>query len=231
MIIKIVLIGADGQLGFDLKRVLGEEELIPLIHQDIEITDKENCFTVLNKISPQIVINTAGYIKVDECEKNPEKSYLVNSIGALNVAQASFKCKAACVYISTDYIFDGEKNSPYLEEDWPHPLNIYGMSKFFGEMLVKIFPKYFIVRSCGLYGVKGSKKGYNFVDRIMELGKEKGEVKVVSDQALTPTYTLDLALAISELIKTDFYGIYHITNTGCCSWYDFTKKIFDLAKI
>lgn len=229
---RIVLIGANGQLGRDLERVLAGEDLASLTHQDIEVENAESCLEIMDGLHPQLIITTAAFHRVDECEKDPERAFRVNALGAMNVAMAARRLDAALLFLSTDYVFDGEKGSLYTEEDLPNPINVYGASKLAGEIAVKfICPKHFIVRSSALFGAAGSRKGWNFVDLMLKVAREKGEVSVVKDQITAPTCTLDLAQKISELIKTDDYGLYHITNSGCCSWYDFAHEIFSLAGI
>jgi len=228
-----MIIGASGQLGSDLCKIFAKEEVIPITHKDLDITDRKKVFEIINKTKPDIVINTAAYHKVDECEDNPEKSFLVNATGAYYVAQASKENEAVCVFISTDYIFDGRKKSPYIETDCPTPLNVYGTSKVAGEQLVRMTcPKHFIIRTTGLYGLAASQqKGGNFVDKMIQLSQIRDEVRVVNDQILTPTYTVDLSNKMAELSRTQHYGTYHLTNSGYCSWYEFTKKIFKLVGI
>ncbi|GAH76590.1 unnamed protein product, partial [marine sediment metagenome] len=157
----------------------------------------------------------------------------VNAIGAKNLANACREKDAVLVYISTDYVFDGEKKTSYLESDPPGPLNTYGISKLAGEYYIRyIWPKHFIIRTSGLYGsAKCRAKGGNFVNLMLRLVQEQDEVQVVDDEVLTPTYTKDLALQIRGLIQTDCFGLYHITNNGACSWYRFAQKIFELSHL
>ena len=227
---KIIVIGANGQLGSDLVSVLKGGEIIPLTHSDVEISELKSVSNMFEKYKPQIVINTAAFHNVPECEKNELKAFMVNGLGAKYLAQNCVAHDCVLLHISTDYVFDGRKDSPYLEDDTPNPLNAYGISKLAGEHFIRsIMETYFIVRTCGLYGIhKCRAKGGNFVDTMLKLSKEKEEIKVVGDEYLTPTYTLDLANQITELIKTDSYGLYHITNEGFCSWYEFAKAIFDI---
>lgn len=233
---KIALIGANGQLGSDIKEILSKDfEILPLTHQDIEITNIDNVNNVLEKISPNIVINTSAYHKVDEVEDNPEKAFLVNSIAQKNLAELCNKKNWTLVFISTDYVFgqDELRKKPYRETDTPGPINVYGVSKLAGEYFTQyICKKNFIVRVCGLYGKAGSSgKGGNFVELMIKLGKEKGEVNVVDDQVLTPTYTKNIAENLNELLKTDYYGLYHMTSEGQCSWWQFASEIFKLLKM
>ena len=169
-------------------------------------------------------------MRVDRCEEEVEKALSVNALGAGYVAHTCAEIGAAVVYISTDYVFDGSKNKPYTEQDEPNPINVYGESKLKGEELVRKFTnKHFIVRSAGLYGHGQSGAAGNFVETMLKLAEKEGPIRVVDDQVLTPTFTKDLAAAISELIQTDNYGTYHITNSGECSWYEFGKAVFEIS--
>lgn len=230
---KIIVIGANGQLGSDLVSSLKSGQLIPLTHADVEISDFDSVSKMFEKYKPQIVINTAAFHNVPECEKNDVRAFAVNGLGPKYLAQNCVAHNCMLLHISTDYVFDGKKNNPYLEDDIPNPLNVYGISKLTGEYYIKsIMEKYIIVRTSGLYGIhKCRAKGGNFVDTMLKLSKEKEEIKVVCDEFLTPTYTLDLANQITELVKTDSYGLYHVTNEGFCSWYEFAKAIFDILDI
>lgn len=228
-----MVIGANGQLGSDIVRALHSENVIPLTHQDIEIGEEAAVSGIMENYKPDVVINTAAYHRVAECEKNDFASFKINSIGAKNLAITCKKSKIILVHISTDYVFDGEKKEPYIESDSPRPLNAYGISKLAGEYYIKyLCPKHFIVRTSGLYGsAKCRAKGGNFIDLMLKLAKEQDEIEVVSDEILTPTYTLDLARKIRDIIQTDYFGLYHITNNGSCSWYQFAKKIFEFSRV
>ena len=236
--IRIAIIGADGQLGSDLIKIFlndSDLDLYLLTHKDIEITNVENVRRVLDDISPDIVINTSAYHRVDDCETYIDKAFLVNAIAQKKLADYCAEKNQTLVFISTDYVFglDKDKKTPYIETDLPGPMNVYGLSKLTGEYFTRyICKKYFIIRSCGLFGVKQSsvKRG-NFVETILKLAKEKKNLRVVNDQIVTPTYTVDLAKQILRLIKTDNFGIYHATAKGECSWYTFAQEILKLAKI
>lgn len=224
---KILIIGADGQLGTDLCKVIPKEEQIALTIRDIDITDKEKTFQVVKKHSPDIVINTAAYHNVNQAEVNKEQAFEVNANGVKHVADACREVGATLVHISTDYVFNGEKGEPYVEDDIPDPLSEYGKSKLKGEQYVKdILDKYYIVRTTGLYGRAGclGKGGGNFVETIYN----KDEAMVIDEERLSPTYTLDLVNKINQLIGTEKYGLYHIVNKGECSWYEFAVEIFRL---
>ena len=167
---KVAVIGASGQLGSDLVKVF--EDVIPLTHKDIEVTDLSSC-EILKELKPDVVINTAAYHKTDECEENPEKAFLVNSVGARNVALICKEIGAIDVFISTDYVFDGSKKEPYTEEDVPNPINVYGVSKYAGEILTRyICGKYYIIRVASLFGVAGARgKGGSFVETMIKKAK------------------------------------------------------------
>lgn len=230
---KVVIIGANGQLGTDIVKVFSQEKrfkLYPLLHKDIEITRLSQVKRKLGLIKPDIVINTAAYHKVDEVEDNPEKAFKVNSIAQKNLAELCGMKNCVLVYVSTDYVFglDKEREKPYKESNIPGPLNVYGISKLAGETFTKYLCKrHYVIRTSGLFGAAGSSgKGGNFVETMIRLGKEKGEVKVVSDQVLAPTYTKNVAENLLILLKTNNYGIYHMTSEGFCSWWEFANQIF-----
>ncbi len=230
---KILIIGSDGQLGTDLCKVIPKEEQIPLTIKDIDITNKDNTFEVIKKHLPDVVINTAAYHRVDDCEVHPELAFQVNDSGVGNVAEACQAIDSALVHISTDYVFSGDKNTPYTEEDTPDPQSVYGRSKLAGEQRVqRTLVKYYIVRSCGLYGLAGclGKGGGNFVETIIKKAEAGEKLLVVSDEYVSPTYTYDLAGKINQLIRTEKYGLYHIVNHGYCSWYQFADEILMLLK-
>lgn len=233
---KIVIIGATGQLGSDLCRQLSSEEIIPLSHQDIEITDIVSVKQALEQSSPDVVINTAAFHRVDDCETEQDKAFSVNALGAKNVAVISQQIESKLVHIGTDYIFGGEaetRTTPYTEFDTPVPASVYGRSKLAGEDYIHDFHhRYFIIRASGLFGVAGaSGKGGNFVETMLRLGRERDKLTVVNDQIFSPTYTKDLAGKIAQLITTEYYGIFHVTNNDICSWYEFAIEILFLAGI
>jgi dTDP-4-dehydrorhamnose reductase len=231
---KIAIIGADGQLANDLIRVLKDEELVLLTIDDIRVENREQTVRVIGEIKPDVLINTAAFHQVDRCEDERMPPFDVNCMGAINAAFAAENVGAKYLFYSTDYVFgdDASRNTPYTEEDKPGPLSVYGSSKFAGEIGVKnVYHRHFIIRTCGLYGVKTSLKGYNFPGLMLKLAEERDEVRVVDDQRLTPTHTLDVARKTAELIKTDHFGLYHMTNTGDCTWYEFTKYLFELAGV
>ncbi|MGI1690918.1 dTDP-4-dehydrorhamnose reductase [Thermoanaerobacter uzonensis] len=226
---KILITGKTGQLGHDLYELLKDkEEVIAVGREEFDITDINSTQKFIKEYLPDIIVHCAAYTKVDDCEKNKDLAYEVNAIGTGNIASICSDIGAKMVYISTDYVFDGTKNTPYLEFDTPNPLNVYGKSKLAGEEIVKeILDKHYIVRTSWLYGINGN----NFVKTMLRLSKERSIIKVVNDQHGIPTFTRDLAEGLYFLIKTDAYGTYHITNSGETTWYEFAKKIFEISKI
>jgi dTDP-4-dehydrorhamnose reductase len=229
---KLAIIGANGQLGVDLCRVLTAERIsiVPLTHRELDVSDPGKVDQVLDSIQADVVISTAAFHKVEECEKQPAPSFAVNSVGPRNLALACRQNNAVLVHFSTDYVFDGGQHQPYTETDLPRPLNVYGVSKLAGEhMLALSWHRHFTIRTCGLYGVAGSAgKGGNFVETMLKKAAEGAPLRVVNDQVLTPTFTGDLAEAVSQLIRTERYGLYHVSAEGECSWYEFARKIFEL---
>jgi len=228
---RILLIGAGGQLGTDLRKVLAAEDLVALSHRDIEVKDRDGVLGWIKKIRPEVVLNTSAFHQVDVCEDSAEESFAVNSVAVAHLADACVETGAALVHLSTDYVFgaDTGRKVAYVEGEREEPINVYGASKLAGEKLIPYrMEKYFILRSSGLFGVAGSSgKGGNFVELMIRLGREKGKVKVVDDQVLSPTYTLNLAENIRELIRAEGYGLYHCTSEGECSWHRFACAIVD----
>jgi len=230
---RIAVIGSNGQLGTDLMKVLAGRDVVGLTHSDVDITQLGSVKGVLDGLRPQMVINTAAYNRVDECELHPETGFLVNAVGPFNLAAVCRSLGAVLVHFSSDYVFDGSKAEPYSETDCPSPINGYGISKLAGEHFVRYsLDRYFIIRTSGLYGKAGSRsKGGNFVEAMLKLGMERRAIRVVNDQTLSPTYTLDLANKVHELVFTTAFGLYHVTSAGSCTWHDFAKKVFELSGI
>lgn len=225
----MVLIGADGQLGTDLMKLY--PTLVPLTIKELDVTKADAAESILQQIKPQVIINTSAFHRVDDCEDDPVPAFAVNTFGARNLALIAEKLGAALVHISTDYVFSGEGRRPYSEDDAPDPRSAYGISKLAGEKMIQyLLPEHFIIRSSGLYGTAGclEKGKTNFVESMIGRAKSGQALKVVEDEVLAPTYTLDLAKKVLEIIPRRSYGLYHITNMGECSWYKFTKKIFEL---
>ncbi len=230
---RIAIIGANGQLGSDLITLFAQEKdvtLLPLTHQDIEITEPDSIQKAFANNEPDIIVNAAAYNKVDAAEEFSSEAFLVNGVGNKNLAKYCGEHEKIFISVSTDYVFgvDKDRKTPYKETDTPGPINAYGISKLAGELFVQYAsPKHFIVRTCGLFGLSSSSgKGYNFVELMLRLAREKGHVQVVNDQIMTPTYTVDLAKQIIVLLQTNTFGLYHATAEGACSWYDFAKEIF-----
>ena len=230
---KILILGAGGQLGSELVNILQDDTLIPLTHRDIDMTDEQQVNNILSSNMPDIVINTAAYHKVDDCEDNIELSFATNSFAVRNLARICNELGIILVHFSTDFVFGGEKKTPYVEDDCPNPGSVYAVSKLSGELFVRnICSRYYVIRTCGLYGAKGqSGKGGNFIETMIKLANSGKKIKVVSDQIVTPTYAKELAAKVSQLIRTDKYGLYHITNNGGCSWFEFASAIFELTGI
>ena len=226
---KILITGSNGMLGHDLIEVLKDKhELLLTTSKTLDITDGDSVMDFIVKSNPDIVINSAAYTDVDGCESNPDLAYNVNGEGVKNLALACREVDCPLVHISTDYVFNGQNDRPWVEDDEIGPISIYGKSKLKGEEHIKeILEKYFIVRTAWLYGVNGR----NFPRTMLELAQKHSEITVVYDEVGTPTYTPDLAKGISKLIETDYYGTYHLTNSGNCSWCEFARYIFEVADV
>lgn len=226
---KVLVTGSAGQLGQDLVLLLQQQghEVLGCDRQEMDITDLDQCTEVISGFSPDAVIHCAAHTAVDIAETDVDAAYLINATGSRNVALAAEKSGAKLVYISTDYVFDGMGTQPYHEYDNTDPQSIYGKSKRAGEILVQsLSSKFFIVRTSWVYG----KYGNNFVKTMLKLGQEKPLLQVVDDQQGSPTYTVDLARFLLELIQTERYGIYHASNSESCTWYEFTQAIFAEAE-
>jgi dTDP-4-dehydrorhamnose reductase len=226
---RVVVIGATGQLGTDLVNVFSEVggyEVVGLSHQEIECTDPASVEKRLKTVRPDVVINCAAFVRVDESENHPEETFRVNSLGAFNVARACVEVDAICVYVSTDYVFDGEKGSSYVESDCPRPINVYGVSKLAGEYLVReTCPRWLIARMASLFGRVGSSgKGGNFVETILAKAKAGESLKLVDDIRMSPTYTRDAAQSLERLLREGSQGLFHLVNAGNCTWYEFASK-------
>lgn len=233
MTAPVVVVGANGQLGADLCRTFSASTLVPLMRRDFDVRDHEKAAQILESLKPSVIINTAAFHKVEACETDVEQAFEVNCLAVRNLAQIADRIKALLVHLSTDYVFDGESDHPYSEGAPPNPLNAYGTSKVAGEFFVRsVCEQHLIVRTSGLYGIAGSSsKGGNFVQTMLRVGRERSEVSVVRDQLLSPTYTQDLAEMIWRLVGAEARGLYHVTNSGWCSWYEFTRAIFELADL
>jgi len=233
---RIAVLGANGQLGSDICTVFQEVgwEVVPMNHDLVEVSELDSVMEALKNGRPDVLINTAAYHNVESCEANPILAFKVNALGAKNLCYTCREFGTVLVHVSTDYVFDGHKMEPYLESDKASPINVYGISKLAGEQFVAAYlERFFIIRVSGLYGEHPcrAKKGMNFVKLMLKLGKERPEVRVIDDEILTPTYTLDVAKQLVELLDTEAFGTYHMTAQGSCSWYGFAKRIFDIAGI
>ena len=230
---KIALLGANGQLGQDLLRALRRHEVQALTRTDFDVTNHARVRDKLLEMRPDVVLNTTAYHRVDDCETHADVAYAVNALAVLNLVQVANDLDAVLVHISTDYVFDGKARQPYTEYSEPFPLSVYGNSKLAGEILVRTMAKkYFLIRTCGLYGVAGSQgKGGNFVQTMLTKAKRGETIRVVNDQVVTPTYTADLAAQIAQTLTTDQFGLFHMTNEGSCTWYEFASAIFELSGI
>lgn len=227
---KVLITGANGQLGTDVVSLFrGSGHMVFACDRDtLDITDSSACEIVVEEFGPDVVIHCAAYTAVDRAEEEVESAYRINAAGTRNLVIACESVRAKFCYISTDYVFDGTSETAYHEYDIPNPQSIYGKSKLAGEVLVQsLSARYFIVRTSWVYGLHG----HNFVKTMLRLGKERDSLQVVQDQTGAPTFTEDLASFLEELIKTDSYGIYHASNSGKCTWYEFAKKIFEEAEL
>lgn len=231
----VLVTGASGQLGQSLQSIsenYPEMEFIFASSSDLDITDTEKTITFFRKTKPAYCINTAAYTAVDKAESEPEKAFQINVKGSQNLAEACAETNTILLHVSTDFVFDGEKTTPYTEEDTPNPKGVYGKTKLEGEQVIQAtWSKHYIVRTSWVY----SEFGNNFMKTMLRLASERDTLNVVADQIGTPTYAVDLAQTLLVIIRYDFqngskpYGIYNFSNEGVCSWYDFAKKIFELS--
>lgn len=234
----VLVTGASGQLGQSLQFIAPNYPAIKFVFCDsktLDITNEMNCKEVFYKTKPNYCINTAAYTAVDKAESEPEKANLINVVGAKNIAATCKQFDTKLIHISTDFVFDGSNNSQYTETDLPNPKGVYGQTKLDGEKAIQeVFPNYFIVRTSWVY----SQFGNNFMKTMLRLSSERDVISVVDDQIGTPTNAVDLAEALVQIIltdnqqsTTDNFGIYHFSNEGQCSWYDFAAEIFRVNKI
>ncbi len=225
---KILVTGVKGQLGYDVVRE-GESRGLEMFGTDVDnmdITDAGQVKQVIEAYKPDAVIHCAAYTAVDAAEDNQELCRKINVDGTRNIAEVCKSMDIPMMYFSTDYIFNGQGENFWKEDDEKQPLNVYGQTKYEGELAVQeLIQKYFILRISWVFGVNGN----NFIKTMLRLGKERGAVGVVSDQIGSPTYTYDLAKLVVDMIQTDKYGAYHVTNDGICSWYEFACEIFKQA--
>ena len=226
---KILVTGAYGQLGTSIvKKMSSHYEIFAYGSKQLDIRNENQTLQIVREIKPTYIINCAAYNNVNQAEVCINEARAVNEIGAYNLGKAAEYVKATLVHISTDYVFDGEKKSPYVEEDTPNPLNVYGLSKYKGEQLIQeVCSRYIIVRTSWLY----SEKENNFPHTILRLAKQKDNLNVVADHFRTPSNTEELAAAIEKLIYNGAYGLYNCSGNGVCSWYEFARKTIELAGV
>ena len=229
--VKILIVGGHGQLATSLVTALSGDDVRALSHGELDICDAGSVTGTIARIKPDVVINTAAMRRPDECESAPDRAFAVNALGARNVALACKAANCALAHISTDYVFDDSKETPWMEDEIPNPPNVYGVTKLAGEHFVRqIVERFYIIRTSALFGgATDISKGSNFVLMVLKRAAEGLDTNVVTDQRMTPTYTPDLARKISWLIRREDYGVCHISNKGDCTWYEFARAIFDKA--
>lgn len=227
---KILVTGCSGQLGYDVVRRLQDLKIdcLGASRKDFDLTNESDTKNFIKNYKPDAVVHCAAYTAVDKADDERDICYRTNVLGTRYIAQACKDIDAKILYISTDYVFDGKGDKPFEVTDIPNPINYYGKTKYEGELEIQNYvDKAFIVRISWVFGANGN----NFVKTVLRLSRERKELNVVSDQIGSPTYTYDLAELISDMITTEKYGIYHATNEGCCSWYEFASAVFDMADI
>lgn len=227
MNMKILVTGAKGQLGLDLAQTLPEKghKVVTLSRKELDIADSKLVNNIVDKHAPDLVINAAAYTNVDGCETDLETAYAVNAEGPRNLAQCCERRGLDLLHVSTNYVFDGASSRPYEPFDTPNPVSAYGRTKLAGEEYVmRLSTRWYVVRTAGVYG-----QGHNFVRTMLRVAKERDVLKVKEDEHIAPTYSRDLAESIAKIIESGSYGLYHSTNSGSCSWYEFAREIFDIA--
>jgi dTDP-4-dehydrorhamnose reductase len=233
----VLVTGANGQLGQALQKASQAVSGIRFVFTDsktLDITNPENCQAIFEEFQPNFCINCAAYTAVDKAESEADLANQINVVGVKNLAESCKECQTTLIHLSTDFVFDGEKNVPYTETDLPNPKNVYGQTKLEGEQTIQaLLEKYYIIRTSWVY----SEFGNNFYKTMLRLASERESLNVVNDQIGTPTNANCLAMTIIDIIQHSTssnqpsYGIYHFSNEGVCSWYDFAKKIFELHNI
>jgi dTDP-4-dehydrorhamnose reductase len=227
---KVLVTGTKGQLGYDVVKELEKRgyTAVAVDIEEMDITDAGSVDQVITEAGVEAVIHCAAYTAVDAAEENEELCRKVNAEGTENIAKVCKKLDLKMIYISTDYVFDGKGERPWEPDDERHPLNMYGQTKYEGELAVeKYLEKYFIVRIAWVFGVNGK----NFIKTMLKLSETHSELNVVDDQVGSPTYTYDLAVLLVDMVETEKYGRYHATNEGLCTWYEFAKEIFRQADV
>jgi dTDP-4-dehydrorhamnose reductase len=225
---RILVTGAGGQLGLELKDVLARDhEVVALTRKQLDIADAPAVERALEEHGPELVVNAAAYTDVDGCETEPDLAYRVNALGPRNLAQHGERRGCEVLHVSTNYVFDGEKEEPYEPFDLPVPISVYGLTKLAGEEYVKhLSTRWYLVRTASVYG-----EGHNFVRKMLRMGRERDVLKVKEDEFVSLTYARDLAEGIAAIVETRLYGLYHVTNAGSCSWYEFAREILTLAGV
>lgn len=226
---KILVTGAAGQLGLELADTLPGRghEVTALAREELDIADHESVERALDEHSPDLVVNAAAYTNVDGCETDLETAYAVNAEGPRNLAQSCERRGSELLHVSTNYVFGGKDDRPYEPFDPPNPISAYGRTKLAGEECVmRLTDRWYVVRSAGVYG-----RGHNFVRTMLRVARERDLLKVKEDEYISPTYARDLAEGIADVIDAGRYGLYHVTNAGSCSWYEFAREIFELAGV
>ena len=230
---RIVILGGKGQVGSDLTQVLreGNEDVVALSRNELDVTDSATLREKLAQYDPAVVINCSVHHPVDECESDPGRSFAVNATAVRDLGMAARELGVPLVHFSTDYVFDGELGRPYREDDTPTPVSVFGVSKVAGEQLLRtVLPSHLIIRTSGLYGLAGSRvKRGNFVETMLRLGRQNGQVRVVNDLRMAQTSTHNLARQTLVLIRSNHYGTYHASDHGDYSWYEFAQRIFEYS--
>lgn len=229
---KYLVTGYNGQLGYDIVRELknrgvNDTDIIPTDVKDMDITDRDAVIKKVTDIKPDVIFHNAAWTNVDGAEDSKELCEKVNYLGTKNMVDAAKMVGAKIVYISTDYVFDGTKDGMYEVNDQTNPLSVYGMTKYQGEEAVRSYDNHFIVRISWVFGINGK----NFIRTMLKLSESRNELNVVADQVGSPTYTVDLARLLVDMVSTNKYGTYHANNEGFCSWAEFAKYIFDSSNI
>ncbi len=227
---KVLVTGVNGQLGYDVVKELKQRghQAVGVDRKEMDLTSTEQIKECIETVKPEAIIHCAAYTAVDKAEDEEELCRRVNAIATKEIAEYAKKLDIPMIYISTDYVFDGTKDGEYTEQDTPNPINVYGKTKYEGEVYVQeLLEKYYIVRISWVFGENGN----NFIDTMLRLAKDRDEINVINDQVGSPTYTKDLAPLLVDMIETDKYGVYHVTNEGYCTWYEFAKEIFRIADV
>jgi dTDP-4-dehydrorhamnose reductase len=233
---NLAIIGANGQLGSDLVRVfssVGKYDVQALTRQNLDVTDVKSLQAALRARRPDVVINTAAFCRVDDCEADPGEAFKVNAIGALNAARVCTEIDAVCIYISTDHVFGGEKDGAYTEEDQPSPINVYGASKLAGEHLVQQAARRGVIaRVASLFGVTAPRgKEGNFIETILKKVRSGETARVIGDIRMSPTYTVDAAQALERIVRSRTTGVFHVANAGECTWHEFANAALVFAAL